>query len=132
MNQFLTAILAFLYLGSSAGANVDMHYCMGKLADWSLTHKKTNACPKCGMPKNIGKGKGCCKDEQKFFKDNTAQKITERSLQSFIDPGVELKTSYLVIPDITLVPVITTRPVSHGPPLHAGIPNHIFYCSFLI
>ncbi len=132
MKQFFTAILAVLYLGSSAGASVDMHYCMGKLANWSLTHKKTTICPKCGMAKTSGKTKGCCKDEQKFFKDNTAQKITERSQLSFIDPGVGFKANYIVIPDPAIISFVNTRPVSHGPPLHAGIPNHIFFCSFLI
>ncbi|MBK8522228.1 MAG: hypothetical protein IPL54_15650 [Chitinophagaceae bacterium] len=37
--KFITAILAVLYLGTSSGATIHMHYCMGKLAEWGLGHQ---------------------------------------------------------------------------------------------
>jgi hypothetical protein len=40
MKKFITAILAVLYLGTSSGATIHMHYCMGKLAEWGLGHQK--------------------------------------------------------------------------------------------
>ncbi|MBK6990321.1 MAG: hypothetical protein IPH34_00115 [Chitinophagaceae bacterium] len=36
MKKFITAILAVLYISTSTGAMVHMHYCMGQLADWGL------------------------------------------------------------------------------------------------
>ena len=66
MKKFVTAILAVLYLGTSTGATVHMHYCMGKLADWGLGHNKSKTCGNCGMEKSEEKDNGCCKDEHKF------------------------------------------------------------------
>ena len=44
MKKAIVSILAVLYLCSSAGATVHLHYCMGKLVNWSwLTRTKINA-----------------------------------------------------------------------------------------
>ena len=51
MKKFITAILAVLYLGTSSGATIHMHYCMGKLADWGLGHQNSKTCGNCGMEK---------------------------------------------------------------------------------
>lgn len=51
MKKFLVAILALLYLTTSTGATVHMHYCMGKLIDWGFTHSKKDSCENCGMSK---------------------------------------------------------------------------------
>ena len=50
MKKFITAILAVLYLGTSSGATIHMHYCMGKLADWGLGHKNSKTCGQCLLP----------------------------------------------------------------------------------
>lgn len=63
MKKFLTAILAIIYLVSSAGATVHTHYCMGKVYSINFTKSKDD-CSKCGMKST----KHCCNDEIKTVK----------------------------------------------------------------
>ena len=49
MKKVLAIILAFVYLTSSMGATVHLHYCMGKLASWSLIDHESKNCAECGM-----------------------------------------------------------------------------------
>lgn len=66
MKRFLALILTLLYLGSSTGAVIHVHYCMGKLSSWSWKDPKNRSCEVCGMPKQ--KSHGCCKDVQEQIK----------------------------------------------------------------
>ena len=81
MKKFITAILAILYISTSTGATVQLHYCMGKLSGWSLTWTETHPkeCGKCGMEKKDSKG--CCHDENKFLKIQDDQKANYVSLE---------------------------------------------------
>ena len=72
MKKILVSIFAVFYLASSVGATVHLHYCMDKFIDWSLL-KGGDKCDKCGMEKDGG----CCKDENKFVKNNVDQKVAE-------------------------------------------------------
>ena len=58
MKKFVAVILALVYIGTSTGANIHMHYCMGKLADWGLGDNKSKTCSKCGMEKSDEKDNG--------------------------------------------------------------------------
>ena len=58
------------------GATVHLHYCMDKFINWSLL-KGGDKCNKCGMEKDDG----CCKDENKFVKNNIDQKAAESAIQ---------------------------------------------------
>ena len=49
MKKLLVTILALIYLGSSTGAMMHLHYCMGKLAETSFSKKNNATCNKCGM-----------------------------------------------------------------------------------
>lgn len=60
MRKFLSIVISIIYLFSSAGATVQVHYCMGEQVGAGLTHKDDQHCPKCGMEKTYGNG--CCKD----------------------------------------------------------------------
>ena len=85
VKRFLVTILALVYLSTSVGATVHMHYCMDKLVSWSFGHEKSdkNSCPDCGIgktatDKHCGKEcNGCCKDEQKQVKLDNDQKVSE-------------------------------------------------------
>ena len=81
MKKFAVAILALVYITTSVGANIHMHYCMGLLADWGLSTSHSKVCSKCGMEKTEGKDKGCCKDKQQFVKNVADQKVAESSIQ---------------------------------------------------
>lgn len=75
MKKFFVTILSILYMASAMGATVHVHYCMGKIADFSLFHKEEDRCKKCGM-KKAERSKGCCKDENKTFKINVHKQST--------------------------------------------------------
>src|SRR5512138_104862 len=83
MKKIIVAILAVLYLSTSIGATVHLHYCMGRLVDWGLWHTNSSRCSTCGMEKKHGSNdNGCCRDEHKQLKVEKDQKLSESFLQS--------------------------------------------------
>ena len=73
MKRILVSIIASLYLLASTGTAVELHYCMGKMVDWSFAHISSASCDQCGMEKQE-EGNHCCKDEQKYVKSLDDQK----------------------------------------------------------
>jgi hypothetical protein len=132
MKKFIVAILAILYLGSSTGATVYMHYCMGNFANWGLGHNESKTCGKCGMDKKDSKDNGCCKDEHKFFKDDSAQKITENSLQYFHLLTAVLPSTFIELTKVNLPSLTEASPISHSPPLRNDLAVYIRNCNFRI
>ena len=128
MKKLIITILAAFYLCSSAGATVHLHYCMGKLVNWSLNDKSGDKCDKCGMEKDGG----CCKDEHHFVKNNLDQKTAASAIQL-----VQLTTSAPAALFVTLfefysASFIEKYPLSHAPPLISGIDILIHNCVFRI
>jgi hypothetical protein len=132
MKKFVTAILAVLYLGTSSGTTVHMHYCMGKLADWGLGHKESKTCGQCGMEKSDKKDNGCCKDEHKFLKDDSAQKVTESNLQLIQLMATALPSANIHLPELALPSLTEESPNSNAPPRTQGVPVYIRNCVFRI
>ena len=132
MKKFITSILAVLYLASSSGATIHMHYCMGKLADWGLSDSKSKTCPKCGMKKTEKSDNGCCKDEHKFLKDDSAQKLTENNLQMLQLFSVAIPASFTELPSLDIQSITEENPINHDPPRTHGVAIYIFKRSFLI
>ena len=128
MKKVIASILAVFYLASSVGATVHLHYCMGKLINWSFNDKESNKCNKCGMEKDGG----CCKDEHQFVKNNLDQKIAESAIQ----------LAHIITSGIPAVPVgvsesysssmVENYPISHAPPLISGSDILIHNCIFRI
>jgi len=116
MKRLFVAILAILYMGTSTGATLHLHYCMGKLVGWDLGHKEPDACGKCGMKKGLSQNKGCCRDEHRQIKLDNDQKTVESLLQLMQYSGAFLLPGYSVLPDIRPVPLAVTQPVGHAPP----------------
>ncbi len=132
MKKLLVAIFALLYISTSVGATVQMHYCMGKLADWGLTHNKSGTCGKCGMEETEKKQNGCCKDEQKFLKNDTDQKTPESSLQLMQLMGVALPVSFFEIPAVDIPTIPAENHIGHAPPRGNSVAVYIRNCVFLI
>ncbi|MBK8787031.1 MAG: hypothetical protein IPN43_11205 [Chitinophagaceae bacterium] len=129
MKKFLVTILAFLYISSTIGATLHMHYCMGKLADSGLMGNSATLCSNCGMQET---GNGCCRHEQKFVKNDTDQKTTESGFQfiqliSFAPHPFFEEALYNNFPAITLV-----SPINHPPSRNCGIAFYIRNCVFRI
>lgn len=132
MKKILIAIIAFLYITATTGATVHLHYCMEKKADWNLIKNKSKTCNKCGMKKSTTEDNGCCKDELKFIKDNSAQKITEAGFnitQSFI---VALPPSFIEITHVDFPLTTNTVLTTHSPPLINTVAVYILHCTYLI
>jgi len=132
MKKFLVAILAFLYISSSTGASVYMHYCMGELASAGLGNHTTKTCDKCEMENTGQKGKDCCKNENKFFKSQTDQDATV-SVYHLLQPiAIVLPVSYFEIPSADICSIAAEYPISHAPPQISSVAVYIRNCVFLI
>lgn len=119
-------------MGASTGATLHLHYCMGELAGWGLSHDKSGKCGRCGMEKTEEKDNGCCNDEQKFFKNDTEQQTTEQGLYqiqllTFVSPSF-----YNIIPALNFSLSTVENRVYHPPPRQNNIAVYIRNCVFLI
>ena len=130
MKKFLVAILAFLYISTSVGATVHVHYCMGKMADWGFGQNEDKTCSKCGMEQSAKKGNGCCKDENKFIKNNADQKNAAAALQMAQLIAVDLPVSIYEIPVAGVTSVTEENPVSNAPPRSSSVAVYIRNCTF--
>lgn len=132
MKKIILAILAVVYIGTSTGAMVNMHYCMGKLADWGLGRNTSKTCGNCGMKKIAEKDNGCCNDKYQFFKNAADQQITVAGLLTTPVDIVVLPVSFFEIPSIDFLPVTEENPKVHAPPRTYGVAVYIRNCVFLI
>jgi len=132
VKKFFLAILAFVYISTSIGATVHVHYCMGKLAEWGVGHKESSSCDKCGMVQSIKKTNGCCKDENKFIKNNADQKGAEAAFQTFQSVAITLPVAFIELPAVTIFSVTERNPSSHAPPRNSGVAVYIRNCVFRI
>lgn len=133
MKRFLVTILALIYISTSTGAVLHMHYCMGKLVDWGFWKNKSEKCGGCGMEKKDGESGGCCKDERKHVKLEKDQKITETAfkvIQSTSSATVTI--SFVRLPGIHIVSAYEMKSVSHTPLRSSGVTVYIRNCVFLI
>ena len=133
MKKFIVAILAVLYLGTSTGATVHIHYCMGKLVDWGLWSKKGDNCDSCGMSKTEKQlAKDCCKDEQKQVKLDNDQKVSEATVYIAQLP-VETVTPAFSNYSFEYVSSLTEElPVVNPPPRMGNVPLFFRNCVFRI
>ena len=140
MKKVFVAILAFLYLGSSVGATVHLHYCMNKLVSWGFGENKSNkkACPFCGMAKKTNGNhcarhtNGCCKDEQKFIKVEKDQKasVFGYSFLKHFDDLISYSVGTTSVYN-AFSPVLEYT-TSHAPPFKEKVPVFIRNCVFRI
>lgn len=131
MKKLVVAILSFLYISTSSGATLQMHYCMDKLVDWSIGHTdKKNTCNNCGMEKD-GKGKnGCCKDEQKQLKIEKDQKAAAFELTFSLATAIPV--SHPVYNFTGITSVTEKFPLSNAPPRSPQLAAYIRNCTFRI
>jgi hypothetical protein len=138
MKKFLATILALIYLSTSVGATVHLHYCMGKLLSWGLINNDSKDCTFCGMPKNSktvhcqSSKNGCCKDEQKHVKVDKDQKATE-SAYKFVSLSFEtVAGNFVSLPDSYVASHIVGYPTTNAPPDHNKVPVFLRNCNFRI
>jgi hypothetical protein len=137
MKRIVAGILALLYLSTSLGATVHLHYCMGKLLSWGLVNHESKDCGFCGMPKKadsnhcVSAKQGCCKDEQKQLKSGGDQKIFSSELQFKAFPQGYF-ISRPIHPDFLISSFVLTYPSTHAPPLSGEVAIFLLKRSFRI
>lgn len=127
MKKFLVAILAIVYLASSAGATVHTHYCMGEMYSVDFTKAKDD-CSKCGMKS----AKHCCNDELKTLKLRESYNAVSNNINLSI-PVVAIidKTqNYIHSGIIITAPSFTTN--NNSPPAVTATSLCILNCVFRI
>jgi hypothetical protein len=122
MKRILAAILAFLYLSTSLGATVHLHYCMGKLVSWGLVNHENKDSGICGMPEKAADKTcviaklGCCRDEHKQVKTDGDQKIFSTDLQ-FLKNIQTAAIDQPALPDLYASSLVFTCSKINAPPL---------------
>lgn len=138
MKKVLLTILAFIYLSTSMGATVHLHYCMGKLASWSLSNHESKQCAFCGMPKPSADKNcvivrdNCCKDEQKQVKADQDQKAVQSEFQFFKLYPTASEVHHLVLYDSRISSLAIEYPKTNAPPHFGKAPVFLFNCNFRI
>ncbi|WP_301928112.1 hypothetical protein [Ferruginibacter sp.] len=132
MKKIVVAILALLYISTSVGATVHVHYCMGKLAGWELGFAETKTCNKCGMQKSSQKQNGCCNDESHLIQNNTDQRIAEPAFNFTQSVPVAMPVSFFELRAPVIFSVTTANPGVHSPPPVSTVAVYVRNCVFLI
>lgn len=132
MKKFVAVILALLYITTSTGATLHMHYCMGELADWDFGMTKSESCGQCGMEKNGDNDNGCCKDEQAFIKNDRDQVAAPSGFHFASPASIALPVPFIEFPPVNIVSVTEANPLNHAPPRSSGTAVYVRNCVFLI
>ena len=127
MKKLLVSILAVFYLASSVGATVHLHYCMDKFINWSLL-KGGDKCNKCGMEKDGG----CCKDENRFVKNNTDQKVAESAVQLTLITAIATPVGLIYPSEDYSSSLIQEYPIGNPPSRSNGVGIYILNSVFRI
>lgn len=127
MKKLLVSILAVFYLASSVGATVHLHYCMDKFINWSLL-KGGDKCNKCGMEKDGG----CCKDENRFVKNNTDQKVAESAVQLTLMTAIATPVGLIYPSEDYSSSLIQEYPIGNPPSRSNGVGIYILNSVFRI
>ena len=125
MKQVLATILAILYLATSSGATITIHYCMGEKVSQSLV--KEDKCGKCGMEKTT---EGCCEDKEQVIKTTQDSHSFHTPHISFAPFVAVLQWSYIDIISVSVytTPALTTH--NNSPPGSSGSSLCIRNCVF--
>lgn len=125
MKKFLVLVLLTLYMGSSTGATLRMHYCKGRLVEVQLTAGADGHCTMCGA----ATAGNCCKSEHKTVKLDKDQQAAGSAAWTL--PEAEVATPLLLMAPAAPVQMAAHRPASHAPPQGKVHPN-ILHCIFRI
>jgi hypothetical protein len=132
MKKILLTILTIFYLGTSSGASVHFHYCMGKLVSWGLAKETAEICDFCGMQKSASKKKSCCKDIEQKAKVEKSQKAGQ-TIYKF-----DHLSAVIILPELYTeyqapIPVkITREALSNAPPDGQQLPVYLKNCTYRI
>jgi len=128
MKKIVALFITVLYLAVSSGLAVEIHHCMGKVADISLSSSKSDNCSSCGMPKDSG---SCCKDELKFVKLQDSYKLLTLNYELAV-PETPLQYNTFVSNDLFSSGASFSTAAGHSPPRYPATSLCIINCVFRI
>jgi hypothetical protein len=138
VKKVLATILSFVYLTSSMGATVHLHYCMGRLASWSLIDHESKNCTQCGMVKKstdtkcMGVKMDCCRDEHKQIKSTQDQKSFPAEFFNYNHPAPIIALQETATFGMPVFSDVIAHPHNTGPPLLGNVSRFILFCNFRI
>jgi hypothetical protein len=136
MKKVFATILAFIYLSSSMGATVHLHYCMGKLASWGLIDHESKSCTLCGMvkktsgPKHMAAKMDCCRDEHKQIKTDKDQKLVPSEFFKYNDLSQAISLNEPALQSALAFSISIEYPKTNAPPLSGKLPLFVLYRNF--
>jgi hypothetical protein len=138
MKKALVSILAIVYLFTSMGATVHLHYCMGRLVSRGFMDRPGKSCDFCGMQKMGASSecvvgmKNCCREESKQIKNDKDQKTAQEFFQVMKVVPAVADLPQPVCVNAVIPASVLSRLVSHGPPLAGLVPVFLRNCNFRI
>jgi|SRR5882757_5941891 len=138
MKKFLATILAIVYLSTSMGTTVHLHYCMGKLVAWGLLDHTSKDCTFCGMQNKPAADEcmvtntGCCRDEQMQIKSSKDVKLSQNSLELAKITVTIADVPYSAWIDPFVISPVLVQSLANGPPLTGDVPVFLRNCNFRI
>ncbi len=128
MKKAFALFITVLYLAVSTGLVLEIHHCMGEVADFSVMASKESFCGSCGMPKDSN---SCCKDELKIVKLQDSHKLLNSNYQ-LESPHSPIPNHYGYLNDRKLSRILTAKGHSNPPPGLSSPPLYIVNCAFRI
>ena len=125
LKQTILPLWIAIYLITSTGLMVNVHYCCGEVKDISLVTPKS--C--CGKS---GKSKGCCHNETKYFKVKDLQ--LQPDDHDFNAPVAVVLSEEIIIffHDQLISTELNKTEVNHPPPDELKAPLYLLHRSLLI
>ena len=129
MKKIAIIHLLLIYGFVNMGAVIHLHFCMDKLAGWSLWHSaKDKKCIDCSRMENKG---ACCEDKHEQVKLNTVhqKRVTVQNIQFIDDPVLATAKAEFSLPNIEKSQAIRA---TNALPKIPGKRLYILYSAFLI
>jgi len=136
MKKVLVTILAIVYLSTSMGATIHLHYCMGKLASWGLIDHESSKCTQCGMIKKTSASKcmsakmDCCKDEHKQIKTDKDQKLSPSEFFKYNNTVQSFALNKSSVKNIEIFSSTIEYTNTNAPPPLGKLPLFVLYHNF--
>ena len=129
MKPILSILLALIYLATSSGLALQVHYCMDEVSGVSLSQADDNSCGYCGMEKNSN---NCCKDETKLVKLDDAHKLLGSAYLKHPAPASVKSGVYPYQPISYSNISLSSLNNAHAPPVKPDRPLYLMHRVFRV
>ncbi|HUZ60917.1 MAG TPA: hypothetical protein VMU83_19245 [Hanamia sp.] len=121
MKRVFLAILTPLYIFASLGFTLQKQYCTGSQVDRGLNHCISKICVKCGSVHINQKDKNCCRNENRFVKNEKDQNIPESVFHPTPSTTLALPPYFLELSFNEFAAASEIIPINHAPPPGYGV-----------